>query len=426
LKTEDDILLESFLNRTFFQGFQNPEKYINYNRIELYLFPNCNMTCKYCYLNKYGDKLYPKEIVNFRKIKENSYKLVDWLKDIGFRGGIEIFSGEPLIHDFIFDILYYIIDNLDFQTLVIPSNMSFLLYEKYKKKTAKLLDYAESLDKYVRISASFDGKHSQKNRPFKHNIKVNVDKWSDEIFRFSSKYKIGFHPMIYSNEIEKWKENFLWFQEMFRKYNMSFSNIYLLEVRNMEWTTEQILYFQEFIDFLIKWTHQKLGRDNFIDFILHRKGYNLLASPFITVGRGIGCSIQSTLTVRLGDLAIVPCHRTSYSPFIAGYLEGIDENGFHVKAKNPALFLSIMSFDKDTLPYCSTCPIKSLCSAGCLGAQYEVNGDMFTPIPTVCALEYAKISQIIKSMKEIGVLDEIKYRIRPTKLEAIKYLEEKI
>jgi len=50
---------------------------------------------------------------------------------------------------------------------------------------------------------------------------------------------MGFHPMIYSNKIEYWIDNFLWFQKMFYKYGINPFNVYLLEVRNVEWLPQQ-------------------------------------------------------------------------------------------------------------------------------------------------------------------------------------------
>ena len=76
--------------------------------------------------------------------------------------------------------------------------------------------------------------------------------------------------------------------------------------------------------------------------------------------------------------------------------------------KNIELFLAVNSVKVENMPYCETCIIKNLCNGGCLGSQYEETGDLFTPIPSVCRLEFAKISSLIKAFKKIGVYDEIK------------------
>ncbi len=147
--------------------------------------------------------------------------------------------------------------------------------------------------------------------------------------------------------------------------------------------------------------------------------FNILSNPLSRVGRGIGCSIQSTFDLRLGDLAWVPCHRLSYDQFVLGHLtdEGID-------VKNPELAIRTFTFDSNNFPMCEKCPIRHLCAKGCLGSQYETTGDMFTPIPTVCKAEYYKISGMIKKYREIGVLDNIVNTINENAAREIMMLEE--
>ena len=223
-----------------------------------------------------------------------------------------------------------------------------------------------------------------------------------------------------------WKDNFLWFQEMFKKYDIPWSAIYLLEIRNAEWGKQSILHFQEFIDFLIKWIFYNPCNGNtnkFINFLL-RGGYNILRSPLTTIGRGLGCSIQSTFTIRLGDLAVVPCHRLSYDTFIYGYMTTDNGKITGIKAHNPELMVAITSLDGKNMPMCQSCLIKDLCSLGCLGSQFEITGDMFSPIPTVCQLEHAKLAAMVRSYSEIGMFDLICDRIKVEKADALRYIKE--
>jgi len=232
--------------------------------------------------------------------------------------------------------------------------------------------------------------------------------------------------MIYSERIECWKDNFIWFMDMFHKHKMyPPKSLYLLEVRNAEWTRKQIREFCSFLDFLVKWcwdwTEENPGR--FLDFVFKEKGFNILSTAFSSVGRGLGCSIQSTLFIRLGDLSIVPCHRNSYAHDITARLKVENDRIVGVESVNPELMLATFTFDGDALPYCETCVVKSMCNKGCLGSQYEVNGDMFTPIPTVCMMEMAKIRQLVLSMKDIGMLDQIRGMVKQEKKDAIDFLE---
>ena len=59
IQSEDDRYLLSFLNRTFFRGFEENRE--NWNVVEYFLGKTCNLDCKYCYLAKYGRELYPQK-----------------------------------------------------------------------------------------------------------------------------------------------------------------------------------------------------------------------------------------------------------------------------------------------------------------------------------------------------------------------------
>jgi hypothetical protein len=62
---------------------------------------------------------------------------------------------------------------------------------------------------------------------------------------------MGFHPMVYSKSCKYWIENYKWFKEKIKEYNLPDRDPMMLEVRNDNWTDEDIDYYLEFIDFLI-------------------------------------------------------------------------------------------------------------------------------------------------------------------------------
>jgi len=402
-QSEDDKYLLSFLERTFFRGFK--ENIENFNSVEYFIGKNCNLNCKYCYLAKYGNYLHPQK-ENPREISLNAQKLTDFLASLNFRGRIEIFSGEPLIKEHTFDIINYILDSLTHAIVVIPTNMTFLFDEKM---TDNVIDLLKS--RRVFLSASVDGKYMQNvNRPHKAGLIFDDEMW-ERLFAFAKRWDIGFHPMIYSHNIEKWRDNFLWFIQKFEEYRMDpFSSLYLLEVRNPEWSREQCRELKNFMEFLAKYTYQRLAKgdyNNLVDIIFEKKGFNILSSPFTTVGRGLGCSIQAALTVRVADLSIVPCHRLAYKQFIAGFFMSDNEKIVGIKAHNPYLYSAIVGTSQHAFPYCERCILNGICAGGCLGAQYEYFGDPFIPIPSVCMMEHAKYLGIFNGFKDVGALDYI-------------------
>ena len=428
---ENDELVHNFLEHTFFRGWK--EDIPNWNRIELYLSPECNLDCVYCYVAKHGNELYPPEIrLKGEDLVNNAKILINWLVENGYAPNFDIFSGEPSVKPEFYEVVKYIVDKYkDFERkphIVVPTNYSFLLSPSLTRKMENLIQYAKQNGVRLFLSASVDGKYCERNRPFKTHPIVDPrgDEFYDKMFTFNKKYNYGFHPMVYADYIDKWKLNFLWFQENFRKYGIPFWNIYLLEVRNPEWHPHQLREFGDFLQFLVKWTFYNVldgNKEKFLHFLFRLKGYNIL-NPFSTVGRGIGCAIQSMLYIRISDLKIVPCHRTSYKQFELA--EFVVENGkiTGIRALNPELLITILSFDARNFPYCEQCPIQNLCSHGCLGAQYEFTGDLFTPFPTLCQLELTKIINITKALKGIDVLDLIKDTVNPKIRSDIENVEE--
>lgn len=429
---ENDELGKSFLERMYFQEWKKDveERSPNRSTLELDSSFECNLNCKYCYVERYGDELYPD--VEERKLYDNAESVIEWLIENDMNPDLELFAGEPLVKDVNFNILHMVLDKFrevekSPRRIVIPTNFTWIRDGEYLARVEKLMEKSRAYDMPVYLSASIDGKYCSENRPPIHFDEKDYDR----IFGFAREWNCGFHPMIYSERIENWKDNFLWFQEKMQQHNISFDSIYLLEVRNREWSKDQINEFGEFLKWLVEWTVEKVGKDGFMEFLFDR-GFNILSNPFTTVGRGIGCSIQSTLFMRLADVGIVPCHRLSYDQFKLAQLEEKDASpegddaasDLGVSINRPELLVGHTAFDNDYQPMCEQCMINKLCSGQCLGAMYEETGDMFSPIPNVCRLEFKKVASFIEKFKELGLLDELKFRVQDAKEVQIEKLEE--
>jgi radical SAM protein with 4Fe4S-binding SPASM domain len=430
---ENNKLAESVFDHSFGKGYRNPDakECENFRSLEIFFNDKCNLACKYCYLQRFGDGLYPKELQDGERLLKNLELFLNWMDERDYvPNHIEIFSGEVFIQDAGWKAINMILDRDEGRArkpefLVVPTNFTFILSPDLTKKVEDVLDRSHAMGLPIGLSASFDGKYCEANRPFKSGKEIRDDAYYDKVFEFAKKWGTGFHPMVYSGHVEDWEKNWLWFQDNFTKHRLPWRNIYLLEVRNVEWTDKQMEDFGKFVEFLIKWTfNYPCGRDadTYMKFLFDG-GYNILRNPLTTIGRGIGCSIQSAVALRLGDLSWVPCHRTSYSPFNFGHfkVEGGKITGF--EAKNTDMLTTIYSFDASTQPWCEQCLLKPLCSFGCLGSQLEVTGDPFTPIPTVCQLQHVKVGAMIKAYKELGIWGQILAKINQTKADALREME---
>lgn len=124
------------------------------------------------------------------------------------------------------------------------------------------------------------------------------------------------------------------------------------------------------------------------------------------------CSIARSLVIRLGDLAIIPCHRTSYDEFIIGFFVS-DESGTitDITAKNISLMNQIWFNNLYGTAECNHCAFRDLCVRGCYGAQFESTKELFYPCESVCNLFKARIIFLYLKYEKIGVLHNNRHLI---------------
>lgn len=410
---ENSELLTYFLENTFFKAWQEPHdpKWGNYKNLELMVHNKCNLKCKYCYMQKFGDQYFPAGTQSLSKILDNTDVMIDWLYENNYEPCVEIFAGDSLTDPTCRKMTHKFLDaalagRRACSSILFPTNMAWVASDKRTKDVYALLEKAEYAGVGMHISASVDGKYMEENRPYKSARGGYTDEFYDKMFTFMARTGSGAHPMVYSNNIEKWIDNFSWWQTKYAEYGIPWQNLYLLEVRNAEWTLEQTKHYMEFIKFLVRWLYLKYDRDpeRTVDALLsEHRGFNILMIPFGRIGRGMPCSIQSCLCVRMGDLVITPCHRTSYKHMESGQFMVEDNKITGIEAKNIELFFSIQAADNEMFPYCERCSINGMCKGGCLGAQFETTGNLFAPIPTVCRLAHGKVIAIKEVMQELGM-----------------------
>lgn len=421
---ENDQLLKFILNERFFKIFKNPEHEKN-NRestiVELNITSECNLKCEYCYLAKYGDKLYPPEIRKQENICNNLKILLEYFEEQEYKiSAFDLFSGEiwglPLGNK-VLDLLYdYKKRGAYYTTIMIPSNCCFILNDDRLKKVEEYIEIFDKVGVRLCFSASVDGLIiEEKTRPFKNitQEKRTEENFYNKLFDFCLKYGYGYHPMVSASGIEYWIENFNWWMKKFREYKLEMNAIMLLEVRNDDWTDDKIKELLKFLNYVIDFSKVNIYYNDLL-----AMAYDVFTIPekrmidnYYNIGLRIECnrptcSISRSLVIRLGDLAIGPCHRTCYDKFLYGFFEVQDNKIVDIKAENVQLAWKIYSCDTTTgFPQCDVCKIKEFCMKGCFGAQLEATNDLLYPCPSVCKMFKAKNQFLYNKYKKMNLLN---------------------
>lgn len=388
--------------------------------LELIISKVCNTKCSYCYYKNFGELLYPKELEDRNLILENCEKLLKWVNLNDYHpANIDIFSGEffnlPYYKDII-DLIVKYVKPVNASTPVyisIPSNCTFCFSDEKTAEIQELVDTYNKKDSQYRIgvSMSIDGKYLDNDTRALRNGKKYDDEYYDRAFKFAAKNNFAFHPMLGAKGMDRWIDNWEWYISNIVKYFEcdeieAFKRIYLLEVRNPDWTPREMQFLDDFITHYTQRAFELCHRNTrmFADVFLHGHGGNLYSEVASSIPRGLGCSIQSNLGVRLGDLAIPLCHRTSYDGYIAGRLK-LDGASWDVELENPNVWMLVNSFHSSNTVKCCDCPISEICNKFCIGCNFEVNKDFFVPVDTVCDMELVKTISLIRNLDNIGVLD---------------------
>ena len=420
----ENILMESVVKSWFFDADDiSKAKKMNRYAVEFMITPNCSKSCSYCYIQKHREYLYPDNIINNDIIISNMRSFLNYLKlNKKVVPMIDLFSGEIWGEDFGYQILNTLLEFAKeykyTEYISMATNMDFLFTENGEKWMDYFIDEFSKLGVRMNISASIDGALlEQTYRPQNKNYEIDISydsSYYDKIFSFQSRHGFGLHPMVYSKNCKYWCENFDWFMDMSKKYYGYYKEPMMLEVRDNNWSEEDIEYYKKFLLHTIKFRYEKIcNSDNaaFAQYLCRIRSYRKLGNNNIgiyTYNHKLNCTIPKTIFIRLGDMAIIPCHRTAYPDNIYGYMN-IDGKNMNITANNFKLMLNVIGTKPNNdYPKCKDCIYKKLCLKGCLGSQYETNKNMFVPCDTVCNMYKAKINLLVDVYTSMGIYDILK------------------
>ena len=392
--------------------------------LELYITSNCNQKCSYCYLVQHGDELYPKEIRDPETILKNLKIYFNYSLEKGYNyNRIDLFSGEiwgtPFGDKVLDIILLYLNKGLQIGSVIIPTNFSFCENESTIEKMEHYISSFSKLNCRLGFSCSMDGFVIDKlNRPFADN-REKTKEYYTRILSFCKAHGFGFHPMIAANNIELQKENYDFWIEILKEFgtknnlrNTSYGRIMQLVVRNNDWTIDSIKQYLDWLNYVLDKDVEVFfdGKyDEFISELYARKlPYTNNYFPYSLAKEyyGYACTMGHMLTIRLGDLAIAPCHRMSYEKFIIGRFMVEDDKIIGLKADNIQMASAIYLTNAISKPHCDLCPIRSYCMKGCIGSQYEALNEPFCPIPCVCELHKATFMFLYMKYMKLGAFKD--------------------
>ena len=418
-KTEDKILANNILKTKFYNFFKKGQK-----TLEIFLIGACKANCEYCYLKKHVKELYPLALHNQEKILSNFSLIIDWYIENEFTCPIDIFSAEwittPLANK-IFDILYEKFSNVEKTKLPkdirIADNMQFLKDEKATADLETNIDRLKSIGIDFLISASVDGKFCDFGR-----TEVEDD-FYNKLNLFLEKHKYYVHPMISSNNVKFWIQNFKWWKENFSP--RIWDRIMSLEVRDNTWTDESIQQLIQYCDFLAdeKFKYFNYDKKTMLKFVLSLPtpvygdtedtppvSYNVIGLPSVDTcynNDTTCCSIGNVLVIRAADLVVNPCHRTYYEELKLGEYEIINGKIGDFIPTNPALLALYTNIKRSCFPHCENCKFQGICVGHCHGASYEEYRNLLVPQYEVCKMYRAKLTFLIYKYNILGIWDEL-------------------
>lgn len=431
-QTENEALFAGFLEDYFYKDFRERD---GQHQVELVFSPRCNLGCTYCYVRKYYDTTFPDHLFDAERSIANAQKVLAWMRREGFVCDISIFSGELFAQQAGYDLMEMMLafymdtgSSLRPRCITVPTNFTFLLDDGMTVRVEDFILRFAALGMKLYLSASFDGKHMESNRPFVGDLDIPLqadrnDAYYDKVFAFIAGYGFGLHPMVYSGGIDRWQENFEWFQDMMAKHGVPWDNLYLLQIRNAEWTKDQNKACYDFVRYLLRYEYDHCGSlDAFLRHYCgtNNGGFNIGRNCFIQTDRGLSCALQTSLCIRVSDLTLFPCHRLMYEQHRLARLESNTGHGLAVRVENAPLGLAVYGCSFRQFPVCVNCPMRLFCVGGCLGSQYETNGTLFVPIRSVCQNTYWINKAILDEMTALGALDALVATLEPERKTAFE------
>lgn len=394
--------------------------------LEVFLTPECNQSCQYCYLVKHRDQLYPPNIRNKETILKNFNAILEYARKNKLHiPKLDFFTGEIWGYPFGNKALDIVLNNLkeglQLPNIMIPSNLSFCRDPKLMDIIQYYIDECKQYNCNLTFSCSMDGLYLDKiNRPCNEkSVDFKTDEYYNNIFNFCKRNKYGYHPMISAATIEHQIKNYdTWiekFKEVYEgeRFARTFGSIMQLEVRDDDWTEDKIISYIQWLKHVIETDKQvycnnddELFYNTIFGLSKHKVPKQRTYTPYVfaETDHAPTCTAGKMISIRAGDLTVLPCHRTCYDKFNFGKILISEDNEFiGVEANNVPLMNAFLRTGNKLKPKCDNCVLHDYCLRGCYGAQYESSKEILFPCESVCDLFFAKNTFLIDYYEKRGV-----------------------
>jgi len=348
-------------------------------QFQLVLTENCNLACKYCYIDQNTNYM-------TREIFDHHYKMLPKIMEFYNKQTYKaaLFGGEPFLN---WDLIEYIIPILKRDPrckFIIAMTNGLVLKDGYKR------EYVQKNG--IALSLSFDGLWNKTNRPLK-NGNSSLDEYLTEPLKSFFTGKGCCKVMVAPDSVSTMVDNFIWFVE---EYKMPCPDFTL--VRDDVWTDADIELFGvevvRLADTIIEYFRQ--GKSSMVGFfqlyildLIFGESYG--KRPF---GCFAGCSGAGFMPSGM----VYPCARFGSNKLypIADSITGklLDSNINMIKEP---LIVNPRHYEK-----CKSCSLYKYCNAGCTFQQLK-NSDSFIsePVDSICKLLHMCYEQSMRITREL-------------------------
>lgn len=416
--------------------------------VELIIRPECNQQCKYCYLKQHGHESYPIR-ANKEQIINNVTSIMNYFIEQDYKiKRMDLFAGDMFYDNLFFDIiepikLYYTFlserhpDFMEYHrnnlengyinpAIIIPCNMSFCENDQKIEQVRQICQDFEKIGVKIFFSYSTDGKFAIDSR----EQKSIDDTFFDKVFKFCEEMDWGIHPMISYENIDVAIDNYEWFKTKMKQFKLNNGSTlpYYLEVRNDGWTNESLKKYQQFLIYHLNDLFHNYNKSDLHQFFNNYfREYQEINGKYTHMGNteGLGKFVTSSennipcglgimdMTINVGTLSLVPCHRLAYPELNGGYFIQKNNKIIELQASEYLnAYLNIVFFNNILKPKCISCDYNQICMKGCAGSQYEVFADPYFSIPSVCSLFECKYSTLLDYYHSIGLFHHI-FNVEP-------------